>query len=341
LGLGSYLIRRAINSFIIVFGAIILVFLLTHVIAPNPAAVWAGPHATKLVIQNVEKEYHLNAPVYVQLYYYLQEVFTLNFGTSPYFKVPVLNLIEVFYPRTLELDFIAMAVTIGLGVYTGAFAAAHKDKAGDQAVKGFYLVTWSAPPFLVALILQFFFAYSWGLLPVAHIANPGLALPPPVTGFLLIDALVAGNYAVFYSSLVHLVLPVASLSLISFGIITRIMRSSMLEALRTEYVRTAIMKGATQRRVVYFHALRNSLIPVITVIALTFAYLIAGSVVIEEVFSYEGMGYLITQALYNFDYPTLIASTIVITITVVAINFAADVLYGLVDPRIRLSGGKE
>jgi len=283
----------------------------------------------------------LNQPWYVQLYYYLQQVFTFNFGVSPYFKQPVVSLIETFYPRTLELDIISMTITVILGVFTGAFAAAHKDRPGDQAVKGFYLITWSAPPFLVALILQFFFAYQWGLLPASHIADPALPLPAPVTGFLTIDSLIAGNWPFFESAVLHLVLPVVSLALISFGIITRIMRSSMLEALRTDYVRTATMKGASQRRVVYYHALKNSLIPVITVIALTFAYTVAGSVVIEEVFSYEGMGYLITQALYNYDYPTLIASTIVITITVVVINFAADVVYGLIDPRIRFGESKE
>jgi peptide/nickel transport system permease protein len=331
-------VKRAINSIFLVIGAVILVFILTHVIAPNPAAVWAGPHAPPSVIQAVEREYHLDQPVYVQLIYYLESTISLNFGTSPYFKQPVLSLIEVYFPRTMELDFVAMTFTVLLGVFTGAFAASHQNRPGDHAVRGFYLVTWAAPPFLVALILQFFFSYSWALLPSSHIADPSLQLPTPVTGLVTIDALIAGNYPVFYSSLVHLVLPVLSLALISFGIITRIMRSSMLEVLHTDYMRTAAMKGITKRRAVYLHALKNSLISVITVIALTFAYTIAGSVVIEEIFSYEGMGYLITQSLYNYDYPTLVASTVVITIAVVAINFISDVLYAIVDPRIRMGG---
>jgi peptide/nickel transport system permease protein len=262
-------------------------------------------------------------------------VFTLNLGNSPFFKAPVSLLIEIYYPRTLELTFVAMGLTILIGVFTGAFAAAHQEKAGDHGVRAAYLISWSMPPFLVALLLQFFLAYNAKIFPPSQLADPALTLPKPLTGLISLDALIDGNYTFFYSSVLHLVLPAFSLALISFGLIARIMRSSMLDNLRSDYVRTAIMKGVGGRRATYVHALKNSLIPVITVISLTFAYLIAGSVVIEEIFSYEGMGYLITQSLYNFDYPTLIGAVIVITISVIVINFVADVLYAVIDPRVR------
>lgn len=338
MGLLGFIARRAFNSVLLIIGTVILTFVLTHVVAPNPAHIWAGPHASPSVIEGVVARYHLDAPWYVQLYYYLIDTFTLNFGVSPYFGQPVSTLIETYYPRTLELDFLAISLAIVIGVFTGAFAAAQQDKAGDYAVRGFYLLTWSIPPFLVAIILQYFLAYKW-ILPPGQMADPSLSVPHPITGMVTLDALIEGNWVFFDSSLVHLILPVLALSLISFGIITRIMRSSMLDVLKTDYVRTAIMKGVGNRRAVYLHALKNSLIPVITVIALVFAYTIAGSVVIEEIFSYTGMGYLITQSLYNFDYPTLIASTIVITITVVIINLIADIMYAVVDPRVRLGGG--
>jgi peptide/nickel transport system permease protein len=338
-GLTGYLIRRAINSVLLIFGTIILTFVLTHLIAANPASIWAGPHASKTQVEAIINQYHLNQPVYTQLYYYLADAFTFNFGTSPYFKQPVSSLIATFFPRTLELDFLAITLTIILGVFTGAFAAAHRDRAGDHGVRAFYLITWSMPPFLVALILQYFFAYHW-ILPPSQLANPGQQLPPQITGFITLDALLSGDWSFFIASIQHLILPVISLALISFGIITRITRSSMLDILRTDYVRTAMMKGVGRRRAVYYHALKNSLIPVITIIALTFSFLIAGSVVIEQIFSYEGIGYLITSALYNYDYPTLIGSTIVITIAVVLINFVADVLYAVVDPRVRFGGAQ-
>ncbi|HXQ92472.1 MAG TPA: ABC transporter permease, partial [Nitrososphaerales archaeon] len=301
-----------------------------------PANVWAGPHASKFQVQVVINEYHLNQPVATQLYYYLVDVFTLNLGDSPFFHQPVSVLIETYFPRTLELTFVAMGITIILGIFTGAFAAAHQERAGDHTVRVAYLLSWSMPPFLVALLLQFFLAYNNHIFPPSQLADPALTLPHEITGLLSIDALIDGDYTFFYSSVLHLILPAIALALISFGLITRIMRSSMLENLRSDFVRTAIMKGVGERRATYVHALKNSLIPVITVISLTFAYLIAGSIVIEEIFSYEGMGYLITQSLYNYDYPTLIGSVIVITISVIIINLIADVLYAAVDPRVRI-----
>jgi peptide/nickel transport system permease protein len=336
LGLVGFAIRRAIYSVLLVMGAVVLVFLLTRVAAPNPASLWAGPRAPPSVIRAVVLEYHLDQPLYIQLLYYLQEVFTFNFGISPFFKQPIASLVSLYFPRTLELSFFAMVLTVIIGVVSGAFGAAHQDKKGDYAVRGIYLVSWSMPPFLVALLLQFVFAYQWSLLPSSLLADPTMLPPKVVTGFPLIDSVIAGDFAFFTSALTHLVLPALALALISFGLITRITRSSMLESLQSDYVRTAMMKGVGTRRSVYVHALKNSLLPVITVIALTFSYVIAGAVVVEEIFGYEGMGYLITQAVYNYDYPTLIGSTIVIVVAVVIINFAADILYAVVDPRIRL-----
>jgi peptide/nickel transport system permease protein len=336
MGFLSFLIKRAIYSIVLVVGVVVLTFLLTHIIAPNPANVWAGPHASKTEVANVINEYHLNQSVLSQLYYYLISVFTFNLGTSPFFHQPVSVLIATYFPRTLELTFVAMGLTIILGIFSGAFAAAHQERAGDQGVRIVYLISWSMPPFLVALLLQFALAYNGHVLPPSQLADPALGLPKPVTGLISLDALIDGDYTFFYSSVLHLILPAFSLALISFGLITRIMRSSMLENLRSDYVRTAIMKGVGERRATYVHALKNSLIPVITVISLTFAYLIAGSIVIEEIFSYEGMGYLITQALYNYDYPTLIGSVIIITVSVIIINFIADILYAAIDPRVRI-----
>lgn len=336
MGLWGYVVRRGVYSFFLVVGAVVLVFLLTRVAAPDPAALWAGPRAPPSVIRAVVAEYHLDQPVEVQLLYYLKEIFTFNFGISPFFRQPVASLISVYFPRTLELSFFAMGLTIVLGIVTGAFGAAHQDRKGDLAVRGVYLFSWSMPPFLVALLLQFVFAYQWSVFPSGNLADPALTPPGTVTGLPLVDSLIAGDYPYFYSTLSHLVLPTLALALISFGLITRITRSSMLQSLKADYVRTAVMKGIGTRRAVYVHALKNSLLPVITVIALTFSYVIAGAVVVEEIFGYEGMGYLITQSVYNFDYPTLIGSTIVIVVAVLAINFVADVLYAVVDPRIRL-----
>ncbi len=159
----TYIANRAIRAFLLILGIIVLTFLLSHILAPNPAYVWAGPHAAPSVIQAIIQEYHLNQPVYVQLYYYLISSLTFNFGISPYFKQPVSELIAIYLPRTLQLIFVAMILTGLIGVFSGAFAAEHKDEwGGDYTVKALYLISWCMPPFLAALLLQLFIAYEWG-----------------------------------------------------------------------------------------------------------------------------------------------------------------------------------
>lgn len=231
-----------------------------------------------------------------------------------------------------------MILTGLIGVFSGAFAAEHKDEwGGDYTVKALYLISWCMPPFLAALLLQLFIAYEWGVLPPNLIANPTLVAPKYITGFPTVDALIEGNWPYFWSSLRHLILPAFALALISFGVITRITRSSMLLSLQSDYIRAAIMRGVDRRRVVYTHALKNSMIPVITLLALVFSWMISGSVIIETIFSYQGLGWLLTTALYNYDYPTVIGCSIVIGIAVVLANFIADVLYAVIDPpRIKL-----
>jgi peptide/nickel transport system permease protein len=332
----TYVINRAVRSFLLILGIIVLTFILSHVLAPNPAYVWAGPHAAPSVIQAIIREYHLDQPIYVQLYYYLVSALTFNFGFSPYFKQPVSELIAIYLPRTLQLIFVAMILTGLIGVFTGAFAAEHKDEWGDYTVKALYLISWCMPPFLAALLLQLFIAYYWGVLPPNLMADPTLVTPRYITGFPTIDALIEGNWPYFWSSLKHLILPAFSLALISFGVITRITRSSMLTALQADYVRAAVMRGVEKGRIVYVHALKNSMIPVITLLALVFSWMISGSVIIETIFSYNGLGWLLTTALYNYDYPTVIGCSVVIGIAVVLANFIADVLYAVIDPRIKL-----
>jgi len=332
----NYILRRAISSVLTIVGAVVITFILSHLLVSDPARIWAGPHASAAQVAAVVKEYHLNQPVLIQLYYYIIDLFTFNFGVSPFFKEPVSLLIATYYPRTLILIFVAMVLSIYIGIYSGAFSAAHKDKSGDSIVKGLYLISWSTPPFLMALFVQYIFSYYAGWLPSSEIVNPALTTPKEITPIPPINAIIVGDWSFLYSYFVHAILPTIALTMISFGIITRIMRSSMLETMKLDFVRTQIMKGTSMKRVIYSHALKNSLIPVVTVISLTFSFLIVGSLVIEEVFSYEGMGYLVTEALYNYDYPTLIGSIFVIAISVVLLNFITDVVYALIDPRIRI-----
>jgi peptide/nickel transport system permease protein len=336
MGLTSFLIRRTINMVITVVGVIFIMFIITHVITPNPAVAWAGPHPVPSIVEAITKEYHLNDPVYVQFYYFMLAVFEGNWGEDPMYHQPIIQLIDVYFPRTLELTIAAMIVIIILGVLTGAIAAVRKNTPTDYTIRTFYLITWSMPPFLVAMLLQLAIAYSLKLLPATGLANPLLPPPKPITGMPTVDALLEGYWPYFWSSLRHLILPATALALVAFGIISRLIRNSMIDIASKPFIRTAIMKGLKERDIVFKHMLRNALIPAITVLALTFASLLAGAVVVEDVFSWTGMGWLLTQALYQQDYPLVMAGTFIVAIGVVISNLAADLLYAIVDPRIKL-----
>ncbi len=282
---------------ITVFGVIFIMFIITHVITPpNPAVAWAGPHPIPSIVEAITKEYHLNDPVYVQFYYFIMAVLEGNWGGEdpPMYHQPIIQLIDVYFPRTLELTIFAMIVIIVVGILTGAIAAVHRNTPTDYTIRAFYLVTWSMPPFLVAMLLQLAIAYGLKLLPATGLANPLLTPPPkPITGMPTVDALIEGDWVYFWSSLRHLILPATALALVAFGIISRLIRNGMIDIASKPFIRTAIMKGLKERDVVFRHMLRNALIPAITILALTFASLLAGGRLLLRTYSHgqEWVGY--------------------------------------------------
>ncbi|MEM3671232.1 MAG: ABC transporter permease [Thermoprotei archaeon] len=346
------MLKRVIFSFFVILGELAILFFLTNVAAPNPALVWAGPEATAAQIQVVTQLYHLNSPWYVQLGYYLRNFFTGNWGTSPLYQQPVIQLIEEYLPVTLELAIIAFAFKLVLEVVLGVATAVRPNGLLDNCVRVFYTVVRSAPPFLIALGVLLVFSYRLNVLPSSQPMNPLLAvsvkpfkLYDPFThgyvGFWLIDnmpilnSLLVGNWAAFSSAVAHAVLPVAVLVLFGFGGIVRLVKTSMLETLETDFVRTARSKGLRERTVIFRHALRNSLLPAVTLLGVVFAGLVTGSLVVETVFDYYGLGYYLGQSLLTFDTPSLVGATIVVTVIIVASNLVTDISYGLLDPRTR------
>lgn len=336
----TFIIRRAINALITIVILVIFLFALIHLIAPSPQAlarIYAGnPHAPPSEITQIIKQYGLNKPVYDQMGIFLFRIFHGNLGLDPIYKVPEISLIGKFLPRTLELVIPAIIISVLLGLFTGAIAASRRRKATDQVVKGVYLVTWASPPFLVAALLQVFIAYDLGLLPAIHMVNPLLIAPKNYTSFPLLNALIARDWPYAVSLLHHMVLPVITLALISFGLVTRMTRSTMLDIMETDYFRLTLMKGVARRRATYSVALRNAAIPLVTLIALLFAYSVAGAVVVEDVFDYHGMGWFIVQSVENLDYIAILDTTIIVGLAVIIANLIADILYGILDPRVRL-----
>lgn len=334
-----FLVKRAINAIITLIVIIAIIFVLIHIIAPTPQAlarIYLPPKYTPTELNDTIKEYHLSSPVYIQIFSYIGSIFEGKWGYDPHYGAPELTLIGQFLPITLELVIPATIIAVLLGLFSGVFAASRKNKAGDYTVKGVYLLTWSSPPFLVATFLQLFIAYDLHLLPAHGLANPLLTPPKDVAGFPLLNALIAGDFQYFVSVLYHMVLPVIALAVISFGIVTRITRASMLNAIDSDYYRLSLMKGMSKRSANYKVALRNASIPLITLIALLFGLSVAGAVIIEDIFSYHGMGYFIVTAISNTDYIAILDTTLIVAISVIVANLIADILYGVIDPRVRL-----
>jgi len=335
-----FLIRRVVNAFITLILLILIVFVLIHVILPTPQAMAkvyiGGAHYTTAALNAVIARYGLDQPLYVQFMSYVYNALTGNFGMDSLYRVPEMQLLDKFIPITLEFVLIATVLQVFLGVLTGGLAAMWRGGVPDWVIKALYLVAWAAPVFLLATLMQFVFAYDLKVLPALNLANPTLTPPKAITGYPLIDAALSGDWPYFDSVLKHMVLPVFSIAIAGFGLTTRMMRSSSVEVFDKDYVKLAYMKGMSNRRVLFGTVFRNAMIPIITLTAIQFGFAVAGAVVIEDVFLYKGMGFFLYQSVTNLDYVAILSTTIIIGISVIVANFVADLLYAVVDPRVRL-----
>lgn len=335
-----YIVRRAINAIVTIVLLVLMVFLLIHIVLPNPIALaklYTSGKANLPILQSIVRQYGLALPWPVQFWTYLTGIFSGNFGVDTQYHIPELLVMGRFIPITLELVIVGQILGVLIGLYTGAISASNRNNPIDYGTKAVYLTTWSAPVFVVAFIVQFVFAFWLQLLPASGIVNPTLSPPPGITGVPGLDALFAADWPYLWSLTQHMILPACTLAIVSFGLVTRVSRSSMIDALDKDYVKLAYMKGLSKRNVVWGTAFRNALIPIITLVALIFAFSAGGAVIVEDVFFYHGAGWFTINAIYNFDYPAILAFTIIIGLSVVIANLAADLLYAVADPRVRLT----
>jgi peptide/nickel transport system permease protein len=337
-----YIIRRLLLAVVVVFGVTLITFVLARVVPQNVAQVWAGFQgfrASEDAVRAVEEQYHLNEPIHVQYGYYLRDLVTLNWGTSPITGRPVADDIRTFLPITIELSAAAMLMAMVIAIPLGIVSATHRNGIGDHLARLLALFGVSAPGFWVAMVLQLIVYYRLGWIedPGGRLSNAVLRSNPVenVTGFLLVDTVMTRNWVAFRDALEHLVLPTITLALPLIALISRMVRSSMLEVLQQDYVRTARAKGLTERVVIGRHAFRNAMIPTLTVIALSFGWLLTGAVVTEVVFYWPGIGQYAVGAVMSFDFPAIIAFTAISATIFVLINLVADLAYAYLDPRVR------
>jgi peptide/nickel transport system permease protein len=317
-------------------GLLAVTFFIGRVIPVDPALAIAGDRAPEHVLQRVREELGLNLPVYQQFGRYVKRALQGNFGQSVLTSNPVLDDIKKTFPATLELATCGILIGAGLGIPLGVWAAVRRGGFADHAVRVMGLVGYSVPIFwlgLMALVL-FYAKLGW-------VGGPGridVAFEysfDRTTGLMLLDAALAGEWEAFGNALSHLVLPASLLGYFSLAYISRMTRSFMLNELAQEYIVAARAKGLSEARIIWRHALRNALVPLVTVVALSYAGLLEGSVLTETVFAWPGLGLYITNSLQNADMNAVLGGTIVVGSVFIGLNLLSDLLYRVLDPRTR------
>ena len=277
----------------------------------------------------------LDQPIWKQFFDYVWALLHGDFGTSIISKAPIADEFLTLFPATLELTFCAMLFAVAVGVPAGVMAAAKRGSFYDQTLMGAALTGYSMPIFWWGLILILFMSNTLHLTPVSGRIDLIKYYFQPVTGFMLIDSIISGQKGAFMDAVRHLILPTIVLGTVPLAVIARMTRSSMLEVLEEDYVRTARAKGLSAFRVIGLHALRNALIPVVTVIGLQVGTLLAGAVLTETIFSWPGIGKWLVESIGRRDYPALQGGIMLIASVVILVNLIIDLLYGLINPRIR------
>lgn len=317
-------------------GLVLVTFLIGRVMPIDPVLAIVGDRAPQDVVERARMELGLDRPLYEQFWRYLTDILSGNFGRSVMTSNPVLHDIARFFPATIELATTALIIALALGVPIGVISAVRQNTWLDRAVRIFCLAGHSLPTFVLALLALLFFYARLGWFPPS--GRQGLMFDgdvDPVTGMITLDSLIAGNWSAFVDAAHHLALPALVLGYYSLAYIARMTRAFMLEQLRSEYVITARVKGLSEARVIWRHAFGNISVPLITVVALTYAGLLEGAVLTETIFSWPGLGQYLTVSLLNADMNAVLGATLVVGLIYLVLNMLADALYRLLDPRVR------
>jgi peptide/nickel transport system permease protein len=328
--------RQGLTVIVTILALLAITFFIGRIMPIDPVVAVVGDRASPEVYAQVRAELGLDHPLWVQFGLYLQDIFNGDLGFSQSTGNPVFDDIKEFFPATLELATLGMFAGTLLGIPMGIFAALKRGQWQDNCIRVFSLVGYSTPVFWLGLIglLVFYAQLDW-------VAGPGRLdivyeyVVDPVTGLLLIDSAIAGEWEVFNNAIAHLVLPVMLLGYFSMAYIGRMTRSLMLDELEKEYVITAKVKGVNTWNIITKHCLRNIRVPLITILALSYASLLEGAVLTETVFAWPGLGAYITSALFSADMPAVLGGTLVVGICFVTLNLLAELAYPLLDPRVK------
>jgi len=331
----GFLLRRIVGIAAVMIGVSVITFAISHVIPADPAAAALGDHATDAQIAQFRAEYHLDRPLPEQYVTYATGILHGDLGKSIRTRRPVADDLADSFPATLELSFAALLISMLLGVPAGVWSAVSRGRIPDYVVRVLSLAGGSLPVFWLGLIVIGLFYYQLGWFPGGGRLDTFVPPPTTRTGLYVLDSILAGDLEALRSSLVHLVLPALTLGYFSTAVIARMTRSSMLDVLGQDYMRTARAKGLREPVIVLRHALRNALIPTVTIIGLTFGSLLSGAVLTETIFSWPGLGRYATASAVSLDFPAVLGVTLLAAVVYPVANLVVDVAYYWLDPRIQ------
>lgn len=344
-----YALRRLIAVIPTLFGVALVVFLFQRLIPGDPAVAMLGEHATQENVERIREQFGLNRPVFLdrealeqgdlkgffdsQFIRYLGRLVRFDLGTSIHRRIPVAETLALRFPATMELALLSMIIAVIIGVPVGIISAARRGSFVDGATMIGSLVGVSMPIFWLGLMLIILFGVMLDWLPVAGRLSTGIKVTE-ITRLVLVDSLLTGNVAAFTDAFQHIIMPATALATIPMAIIARMTRSSMLDVLQEDYIRTAHAKGVVERVVLFRHALKNAFLPVITTIGLQTGSLMGGAVLTETIFSWPGIGKWVYDAILARDYPIVQGGTLLIAVIFVFFNLLVDLSYAYLDPRI-------
>ncbi len=331
---GGYILYRLVSMIPTLLGALVLIFLLSHAIKGDPARMMAGDQATPEVVARIRQEFQLDKPLPWQFVVYTKNLLTGNFGISYQTKRPVLASMLERFPATLELTLASFVFAVLGAVPLGVISAMKRNRPVDHLVRVISVAGVGMPAFWSGLMLIWLLYLKLGWLPGGSRLEVFTTPPRHITGMYTVDSLLTGNWPVFKEAVRHLILPSFILGYSYMAVLARTIRSSMLEVLAQDYIRTARAKGLSEHAVVMRHALRNALMPVTTLAGLAFAILLGGAVLTETIFSWPGMGKYVVDAGLSLDYPVITGFTLCIAVIYMFVNLGVDLLYSWLNPQI-------
>ena len=334
-GLRRYIIVRVLLTIPMLFVLVTLVFFVLRVIPGDPALALLREGASDEQLASFRAALGMDRPLYVQYFDFILSAMRGDLGESMTRHRPVTEEIKTFFPATVELTLYSMLVIAIVGIFSGAFAAQHRKSGADYSIRVISIIVYSMPIFWLGLMLQIVFGARLGWLPVSGRLDPGMAPDRVITGLYTIDGLLTRDWALLASALRHLVLPSLTLGLVLAGIFTRLTRANMLDVLQQDFITAGRARGLSERVLVYKHGLRNAFIPIVTLLGLQVALLLAGAILTETTFSWPGMGRMIVDRIYDRDFATVQGGILFFALLVAGTSLVVDVLYAFLDPRIR------